>query len=219
MKVLQETPERLVIGGSTALAWMAGATVKLGLGCLALPLLAFLTYAAQMALTDGDPKPALIAAAIVGVGVLGAFALRPQRTDPARALAPTPGARVTTFDAVAGVVDISGIGTFPLRDVRCAMLDTPEDCGGCNVTLCFHNREAIPLSHVYTPERGRMEEVVERIERFLARLPERRDQPDRGPAPRQPAGPSVYEAQTKEEFERALEALRRETESRHDRGG
>jgi hypothetical protein len=210
MRVLQETPDRLVVEGATVVASMAGAFVKMALMVLALPCLAFAVFSLQMAVTYGELRPGLIVAAVAGTVTCIVLALRTRRADLARGLAPTPGARQTVFDARAGVVNISGVGSFPLQDVRCAFLDSPEDCG-CMASLSFYDREAVSLSTVYIPEEDQVQEVVNRIERFLARLPKGPRRPAPAPAPRQP---SVYQAQTKEEFERALQARCQEMEGR-----
>ena len=209
MKVLLETPNCLVVEGTTMLAEVRGGCAKMGLMVLCLPVLAFGVYALKTAV-DGDPTLAIIAL-LIGVAVAClAFALRQRGPGPVRRKASTPGARLTTFDAVAGTVTISGVGTYPLEDVGSAILDKSED-SGYNVQLRFHNRDAVMLSHVYIGE-SRVAHVLERVQQFLARLPPR---PSRRPAaPVLAPPPSVQEAQTKEEFERALEVMRQETERR-----
>jgi hypothetical protein len=216
MKVLLETPERLVVEGTTMLAEVSGGCMKMGLMVLCLPVIAFVLYALTMALA-GDPTLAIIALLISAAVACLAFALRRLGRGPARMKASTPGARLTTFDAVAGTVAISGVGAYPLQDVGSAILDQSEESGCYNVQLRFHNREAVMLSHVYIDE-SRVAHVLERIQQFLARLPPRPSPQPAAPLPAPPP-PSVHEAQTKEEFERALEAMRQETERRHDGRG
>jgi hypothetical protein len=209
MKVLLETPERLEVEGTTVLAEVSGGCAKMGLLVLCLPILTFFLYVLKKAL-DGDPTLAIITLLISAAVVCLVLALRQRGSGPARRKASTPGARHTTFDAVAGTVEISGIGIYPLQDVGSAILDKSEE--SCyNVQLRFHNREAVLLSHVYIDE-SRVAHVLERIQQFLARLPLRP-----GPQTVTPVSaplPSVHEAQTKEEFERALEVMRQETERR-----
>jgi hypothetical protein len=214
MKVLLETPDCLVVEGTTMLAEVRGGCTKMGLMVLCLPALAFVLYALQMALA-GDPTLAIIALLSSAAVACLAFALRQQGPGPARMKAPTPGARGTTFDVVAGTVAISGIGTYPLQDVSSAILDQSEE-SGYNVQLRFHNREAVMLSHVYIGE-ARVAHVLARIQQFLARLPPRPGPPTAAPVLAPP--PSVQEAQTKEEFERALEAMRQEVERRRGEPG
>jgi hypothetical protein len=205
MKVLLETPACLVVEGTTMLAEVSGGCLKMSLMVLCLPLLTFVLYALTMALA-GDPTLAIIALLSGAAVACLAFALRQRGPGPARRKAATPGARLTTFDAVAGTVAISGIGTYPLQDVSIAMLDQSEE-GGYNVQLRFYNREAVLLSPVYIDE-ARVAHVLERIQQFLARRSPRPSPPPAAPVFAPP--PSVQEAQTKEEFERALEAMRQE---------
>jgi hypothetical protein len=215
MKVLLETPDCLVVEGTTMLAEVSGGCAKMGLMVLCLPVLAFVLYALQMALA-GDPTLVIIALLLSAAGACLACALRQLDPGPARLKASTPGARRTTFDAVAGTVDISDLGTYPLQDVASALLDPSEE-SGYNVQLRFSNREAVMLSQVYIGE-SRVAHVLERIQRFLARLPPRPSPPTAAPVLAPP--PSIEDAQTREEFERALEAMRQEMERRqHQPGG
>jgi hypothetical protein len=213
MKVLLETPDYLVVEGTTMLAELRGGCAKMSLMVLCLPVFTFVLYALYMALA-GDPTLAIIAALIgAAVGCL-TFALRQGGPGPAHMKAATPGARLTTFDAVAGTVEISGVGTYPLQEVASATLDTSEE-SAYNVQLRFRNREAVMLSHVYIGE-PRVSQVLERIQRFLARLPLPGPQ---AAAPVSAPPPSVHGAQTKEEFELALEAMRQETQRRQREPG
>jgi hypothetical protein len=214
MKVLLDTPDCLVVEGTTMLAEVRGGCMKMSLMVLCLPVLTFVLYALATALT-GDPTLAIIALLIIAAVACLTFALRQRGRGPARMKAATPGARLTTFDAVAGTVAVAGVGTYPLQDVASAVLDNSEE-GGSNVQLRFHDREAVLLSHVYIDE-ARVAHVLERIERFLARLPPR-PRPQTAPPVLAPP-PSVHEAQTREEFERALEAMRQQTERERESGG
>jgi hypothetical protein len=206
MRVLQETPDCLVVEGTTVLAEVGGGCLKMGLMVLCQPVLAFIVFALQTAWA-GDPTVAIITV-LIGIAVAFlALVLRRKGPGPARRKAATWGARVTTFDAVAGTVTVSDVGTYSLQDVGSAVLDQSDE-GGCSVQLRFSNRETVTLSHVYIDE-GRVARVLERIQQFLTRL---RPQPiPQTVAPVLPPSPSAYEAQTKEEFERALEAMHQET--------
>jgi hypothetical protein len=88
MKVLLETPDCLVVEGTTMLAEVRGGCAKMGLMVLCLPVLAFVVYALKTAL-DGDPTFAIIAL-LIGVAVAClAFALR-QRPGSVRRKTSTP---------------------------------------------------------------------------------------------------------------------------------
>jgi hypothetical protein len=214
MKVLLETPDCLIVEGTTILAEIRRGCMKIGLVVLCLPVLAFILFALQMAWA-GDPTLAIIALLVGAAVACLAFALRQRDPGPARRKASTWGARVTTLDAVAGTVTVSGVGTYSLEDVGSAILDKSDE-GGYNVQLGFSNRETVTLSHVYIDE-SRVAYVLERIQQFLARL---RPQPSTQiAAPVLAPPPSVQEAQTKEEFERALEAMRQEMERQREPGG
>src|SRR6516165_8622461 len=168
MKVLLETPDCLVVEGTTIVAEVLGGCAKMGLMVLCLPVLAFVVFALKKAV-DGNPTLAIFALLIGVAAACLAFAVRQLGPGPERRRASTPGARVTTFDAVAGTVTISGVGTYPLEDVASALLDESED-SGYNVQLRLHNHDAVMLSHVYIGE-SRVADVLERIQQFLARLP------------------------------------------------
>jgi hypothetical protein len=91
------------------------------------------------------------------------------------------------------------------------LLESAEDAGD-NVAICFYDREAVALSHVTIGDRQRVQHVVDAIQAFLARLPPRAIEPPPAPVPLPPR-PSVQEAQSKEEFEQALAAMRDEVEA------
>jgi hypothetical protein len=207
MKVLLDTPDCLVVEGTTMLAEVRGGCMKMSLTVLCLPVVAFVVYALKMALA-GDSTLAVIALLFSAAVACLAFARRQRGPDPARMRGSTWGPRVTTFDAVAGTVTVSDVGTYSLEDVASAVLDESDE-GGCNVQLRFSNRETVTLSHVYIGE-ARVAHVLERVEQFLARL---RPQPSpQAAAPVSAPPPSIEEAQTKEEFERALDATRHDME-------
>src|SRR5262249_49183874 len=100
----------------------------------------------------------------------------------------------------------SRVGAFPLSEVSGAGLESEEDAGD-NVSIRFYDRDAVLLSHVTLGDRGRVQRVVDAIQAFLARLPQREGDREHAPKPATPR-PSVEEAQTKEEFERALAGMR-----------
>ena len=212
MKVLEETPDRLVVQGTTVVAEMGRACAVMALIPVGVIALMGLTALARWAVDRGDLSAGVVVAApAAGVGLLALWLLWPKRAAPPRRSPPTPGARIATFDAVAGVVDITGVGTFPLGRVRGASLENAEDAGD-NVAICFYDREAVSLSHVTIGDRQRVQHVVDAIQAFLARPPPRAIEPPPAPVPLPPR-PSVQEAQSKEEFEQALAAMRDEVEA------
>jgi hypothetical protein len=114
MKVLEETPDRLVVQGTTVAAEMGRACGVMALIPVGLIALMGLTALARWAGDRGDLSAGVVVAApAAGVGLLALWLLWPKRIAPPRRSPPTPGARIATFDAVAGVVDITGVGTFP----------------------------------------------------------------------------------------------------------
>jgi hypothetical protein len=211
MKILDDTPDRLVVQGTTILAEMSRGCLVLALLPLGLAALMGMTALTQWGMNSGTLSPwVVLAAPGVAVGLLVFWSLRPKPAVKPRRCQPSPGARVATFDAIAGVVEISGLGTFPLSRVREAVLESDEDAG-YNVSLRFHDQRAVSLSQVYIGDRERMQRVVDAIKVFLARLRQHESEMETSLKPIA-TGPSVQEARTKEEFEQALAATREQAD-------